>query len=74
MEEERKMSSFIAIKSKGTIVKMFDDEIKEAHETNLSKKEFNKVHSQNINGDDNKIFDCGWISALKYMKNKVEAK
>ena len=32
------MSDFIAIRSKATILKMLDDEIKEAHETNLSKK------------------------------------
>jgi len=68
------MSDFIAIKSKGTIVKMLQDEIKDSHDTALSKKEFDKVNDWDMKGDDNKIFDCGWISALKYMKNKVEAK
>ena len=68
------MSDFIAIKSKGTIVKMLQDEIKDSHDTALSKKEFDKVNDWDMQGDDNKIFDCGWISALKYMKNKVEAK
>ena len=68
------MSDFIAIKSKGTIVKMLQDEIKDSYDTALSKKEFDKVNDWDMQGDDNKIFDCGWISALKYMKNKVEEK
>ena len=73
MEVERKMSDFIAIKSKATILKMLDDEIKEAHE-DLPEKEFNDVNDWDIQGDDNKIFECGWISALKYIKNEVEKK
>ena len=73
MEVERKMTDFIAIKSKATILKMLGDEIKEAHE-DLSEKEFDDVNGWDIQGDDNKIFECGWISALKYMKQKVEEK
>lgn len=67
------MTDFIAIKSKATILKMLGDEIKEAHE-DLPEKEFNDVNDWDIQGDDNKIFECGWISALKYMKQKVEEK
>ena len=67
------MTNFIAIKSKATILKMLDGKLEEAHEL-LSEKEFDKVNDWDMQGDDNKIFDCGWISALKYMKNKVEAK
>jgi|TARA_R100001530_G_scaffold134844_1_gene110578 hypothetical protein len=69
-----KTSDFIAIKSKATILKMLDDEIKDSHDTTLSEKEFDDVNGWDIQGDDNKIFECGWISALKYMKQKVEEK
>ena len=70
------MSDFIAIRSKATILKMLDDEIKEAHETNLSKKEYDDVcNSMNMQKDEyGKYFECGWISALKYMNDKVEKK
>ena len=69
------MSNFIAIKSKATILKMLDDEIKEAHETNLSKKEYDDICSNMDMSDEyGKCFECGWISALKYMKQKVEEK
>ena len=73
MEVERKMTDFIAIKSKVTVLKMLDNEIKEAHE-DLSEEEFDDVNHWDIQGDDNKIFECGWISALKYLKQKVEEK
>jgi len=67
-------SNFIAIKSKAIIVKMLNDEIKDSHDTTLSEKEFDDVNGWDIQGDDNKIFECGWISALKYIKYKVEEK
>ena len=56
MGVEKKMSDFIAIKSKATILKMLGDEIKEAHE-DLPEKEFNDVNDWDIQGDDNKIFE-----------------
>ena len=67
------MTDFIAIKSKATILKMLDNEIKQAHE-DLPEIEFNDVNDWDIQGDDYKVFECGWISALKYMKQKVEEK
>ena len=74
MEVERKMTDFIAIKSKATILKMLDDEIKYAHKTYLSEKEFNDVEGWDLQGDDRKIHDNGYISALQHLKRKVEEK
>ena len=69
------MSNFIAIKSKATILKMLDDEIKEAHETSLPTKEYDDICSNMDMSDEyGKCFECGWISALKYIKNEVEKK
>ena len=68
------MSNFIAIKSKATILKMLNDEIKHAHKNFLSEKEFDDVNGWDIQGDDNKIFECGYISALQHIKYKVEEK
>ncbi len=45
------MSDFIAIKSKATILKILDDEIKEAHETNLSKKEYENAKNKRLLGN-----------------------
>ena len=69
------MSDFIAIKSKATILKMLDNEIKEAPETNLPTKEYDDMCSNMDMSDEyGKCFECGWISALKYMKDKVGEK
>ena len=68
------MSNFIAIKSKATILKMLDNEIKFSHQIILSEKEFDDVNGWDIQGDDNKIFECGWISALQHIKNEVGKK
>ena len=68
------MSDFIAIKSKATILKMLDDEIKHAHKNFLSEKEFNDVEGWDLQGDDRKIYENGYISALQHIKYKVEEK
>jgi hypothetical protein len=68
------MSNFIAIKSKATILKMLDDEIKEAHETSLPTKEYDDIFNMDMPDKYGKCFECGWISALKYMKDKVGEK
>ena len=55
------MNNFIAIKSKATILKVLNDEMKKAHEF-LPEREY-------VNG-----WKSGWISALQHIKNEVEKK
>jgi hypothetical protein len=67
------MNNFIAIKSKATILKVLNNEMKKAHEF-LPEKEYVDVYGWDMQGDNGKIFECGWISALQHIKNEVGKK
>ena len=59
-----KTNNFIAIKSKATILKVLDNEMKKAHKYPITvvDKEYNKG------------WKSGWTSALQHIKNEVEKK